>query len=45
MEKSGVVGIMVEAHQKSRTMAAACAGRGQAYKGYNANLVLLLYIL
>ncbi len=45
MEKSGVVGIMAEAHQKSRTMAAACAGRGQAYRVDNANLVPLLYIL
>lgn len=39
MEKSGVVEIMAEAHQKSRTMAAAYEGRGQTYRGYNANLV------
>lgn len=45
MEKSGVVGIMAEALQESRTMAAACAGRGQAYRDYNANLVPLLYTL
>ena len=45
MEKSGVVGIMAEARQKSRTVVAAFAGRGQASRGYNANLVLLLYIL
>lgn len=45
MEKSGVVGIMAKAHQKSRTMAVASAGRGQAHRDYNANLVLLLYIL
>ena len=45
MEKSGVVGIMAEARQESRTMAAARAGRGQAYGGCNANLVPSLYTL
>lgn len=45
MEKSGVVGIMAEAHQKSRTMTVASAGRGQAHRVHNANPVSLLYIL
>jgi len=45
MEKSGVVGIMAEAHQKSRTMAAPCGSRGQTDRGYHANLVPSLYIL
>lgn len=43
MEKSDVVGIMAEEHQKSRTMAVARAG--QAYKVCNDSLVPLLYIL
>lgn len=33
MEKSGVVDIMTRAQQKSRTVAAACTVRGQAYRG------------
>lgn len=45
MEKSGVGGIMARARQKSRTMATACAGKGQACRDYNANLVSFLYIL